>query len=631
MAEANNTIKIDFKAVNAPRLEKAIKSLDKATQSLIKSQVSLNKEGKKFKNQNDKINKGILDLNGSQRLLGGAFATVRSQILLFNFAMGLGIRQVARLVAEASKVEGLRTAFETLSGESGTLTESLGKIREATDGTMSDFALFEQANNAMILGVTKNSDEMAEMFDIAQRLGRALGKDTAQSVESLVTGIGRQSRLMLDNIGIVVKSEEAYEAYASKLGKTAKNLTDAEKKQAFLEATMESARQKVAELGDEILTTRDEVNKFTASSENLSVAVGEALAPAFTKLTKESTTVLNNLTELAKIFGKTESVNVTYYETLETTTDFIEEYSKKHNIAVDSTKSLQFQLQQLLEVFSLEAKMEEDSFLGITKGTKMRNNLARTEEAFENLTTASKDFFDSAIEGQRPLIDFKFNVTSFDEALRELGENLGASKDLFEGMVFSDIEEMIAEQDEEIKKMMENEKKKTDFTVNNINKLSSALAQATLNGQNLGEAVVNSIKSIAVELASKAFIFTAFQALGIGGAGIANKTLAQFLGFAHTGGLIKEDGDIQRFATGGMVQGQDNVPIMAQAGEFVIRKAVVEQVGVDNLARLNNGEGGVGNTINVNISGGVVDESYVNNELIPALNKASGLGNRINA
>ena len=80
-----------------------------------------------------------------------------------------------------------------------------------------------------------------------------------------------------------------------------------------------------------------------------------------------------------------------------------------------------------------------------------------------------------------------------------------------------------------------------------------------------------------------------------------------------------------------MVQGQENVPIMAQAGEFVIRKAVVEQVGVDNLARLNSGEGGSGNTINVNISGGVVDESYVNNELIPALNKASGLGNRINA
>ena len=163
------------------------------------------------------------------------------------------------------------------------------------------------------------------------------------------------------------------------------------------------------------------------------------------------------------------------------------------------------------------------------------------------------------------------------------------------------------------------------------NNLSGALAQANLNGQNMGKAIVNSIKSIAVEMASKAFIFTAFQALGIGSVGTAGKTLAQFLGIAHSGGLIKNNGDIQKFANGGQVQGQDNVPIMAQAGEFVIRKAVVEQVGVDNLAKLNKGEGSVGNTINVNISGGVVDESYVSNELIPALNKASSLGNRINA
>ena len=69
----------------------------------------------------------------------------------------------------------------------------------------------------MILGVTKNTDEMAEMFDIAQRLGRALGVDAAHSVESLITGIGRQSRLMLDNIGIIVDSEKAYESYANSL------------------------------------------------------------------------------------------------------------------------------------------------------------------------------------------------------------------------------------------------------------------------------------------------------------------------------------------------------------------------------------------------------------------------------
>ena len=100
------------------------------------------------------------------------------------------------------------------------------------------------------------------------------------------------------------------------------------------------------------------------------------------------------------------------------------------------------------------------------------------------------------------------------------------------------------------------------------------------------------------------------------------KTLGQFLGIAHTGGLIKDNGNVQRFATGGMVQGQDNVPIMAQAGEFIIRKAVVEQVGVDSLARLNNGETGVGSTVNVNISGNMIgNEEFVRDTLIPEINR----------
>ena len=123
-------------------------------------------------------------------------------------------------------------------------------------------------------------------------------------------------------------------------------------------------------------------------------------------------------------------------------------------------------------------------------------------------------------------------------------------------------------------------------------------------------------------MASKAFVFTALQALGLGGAGMGAKTLGQFLGFAHTGGLIKDNGKVQRFATGGMVQGQDNVPIMAQAGEFVIRKSIVDQVGVDSLAKLNNGEGNAGSTINVNINGNMIgNEEFVRDTLVPELSR----------
>ncbi|ANS05446.1 tail length tape measure protein [uncultured Mediterranean phage] len=93
--------------------------------------------------------------------------------------------------------------------------------------------------------------------------------------------------------------------------------------------------------------------------------------------------------------------------------------------------------------------------------------------------------------------------------------------------------------------------------------------------------------------------------------------LSGFVG--HTGGLIKDNG-IQRFATGGMVQGQDNVPIMAQAGEFIMRREAVQNIGVQNLADMN--RSGQGGGVTVNISAPLVDETVIDH-IIPAINKAT--------
>ena len=208
-----------------------------------------------------------------------ALSTMRSKMLLFSFAMSMGGRQLIEFGKSAAKIEQMETAFNTLTGATENSTVAFTKLQRATDGTMSRFDLFQQANNAMILGVSKNSSEMAEMFDIAQRLGKALGVDTKRSVESLITGIGRQSRLMLDNIGIVVKADEAYESYAKNLKISVKDLTDQQKKQAFLNATMEAARAKVSSLGPETKTTADIFNEFNATAADLSELIGEILLP----------------------------------------------------------------------------------------------------------------------------------------------------------------------------------------------------------------------------------------------------------------------------------------------------------------------------------------------------------------
>ncbi len=243
-----------------------------------------------LKKQNTSVvrsRKGMLELGHSARQTGGAFSVLRSKLLLINFALGLGIRQMSKFAKQASMVQSMGKAFETLQGGVGTSAIALERLREATNGTMTSFDLFQQANNAMILGVTKNSKQMAKMFDMAQRLGNALGKDTRMSVESLITGIGRQSRLMLDNIGIIVKSEEAYEAYAKANNKLAKDLTDTEKKQAFFNATIASAEQKVKTLQPEVVNTQMVFEQLDTAFAEMTVRLGNELLPLFKATSEE--------------------------------------------------------------------------------------------------------------------------------------------------------------------------------------------------------------------------------------------------------------------------------------------------------------------------------------------------------
>ena len=207
MAQGNN-ITIKFKSQGAKSLRTALKNLAKAQEQLTGNMKSSTVAGKAVSKQTDILGVKGKRLAASNGILANSFATIRSKMLLVTFAMSMGVRQLVDMVKESAKVSDMTRAFNTLSESVEGGEVGLQKLRDATNGTMSQFDLFQQANNAMILGVTRNTDEMAEMFDMAQRLGRALGRDTASSVESLITGIGRQSRKLMKHMSLMLKNLE---------------------------------------------------------------------------------------------------------------------------------------------------------------------------------------------------------------------------------------------------------------------------------------------------------------------------------------------------------------------------------------------------------------------------------------
>ena len=130
-------------------------------------------------------------------------------------------------------------------------------------------------------------------------------------------------------------------------------------------------------------------------------------------------------------------------------------------------------------------------------------------------------------------------------------------------------------------------------------------------------------ESATAEDKMKALLGTLGQLISIAaptGAGALGGSLLQaFTGFiGHTGGLIQDTG-IQRFATGGMVQGGDNVPILAQSGEFIMQRSAVNSIGLQNLAQMNNGAQPT-SAFTINIAGDMVgDEDHVRTKVLPAI------------
>ena len=226
------------------------------------------------------VNREIIDVSvrgankakGSMKSLGSAALKIGGA---FFAAKGI-VTGMSTIINSGSELKSVEMAFNNMGKGVGFSENSLKKLQDATDGTVSKLELMTKANNAMALGIVESDDQMAQMFDTAQKLGKALGQDTASALDSLVTGMGRQSKLMLDNLGIMVDTEKAYDDYAESIGKSSNELDDNEKKIAFNQAAMAEATRIANEMGDEQLTTADKISKLKNTFIDMAASVGSS-------------------------------------------------------------------------------------------------------------------------------------------------------------------------------------------------------------------------------------------------------------------------------------------------------------------------------------------------------------------
>lgn len=161
---------------------------------------------------------------------------------LAGLAAGAGIAGIVALTRELDDLarrgavfEQLGTVLDSFAASAGTTSQAMiDAAQKAAQGTISQYELILNANRALQFEVAKTPEQFAKLVELSTALGRAQGISDTQALEYITTGLARESKLILDNLGLIIDVEQATKNYASTVGKSADQLTTAERKQALL-------------------------------------------------------------------------------------------------------------------------------------------------------------------------------------------------------------------------------------------------------------------------------------------------------------------------------------------------------------------------------------------------------------
>jgi len=219
---------------------------------------------KQFRGAMGNIDHSLKKLSGGFGALGGMIGA--------SFAIDIIQQFAAESIQLATKMEGVEAAFNRLNDPN-----LLDNLREATAGTVDDLKLMQTAVKADNFRIPM--DVLAKGLEFAQRRAQATGESVDYMVDSFVTGLGRESVKILDNLGI---SSLELQEKTKELGSMA----------AAVGQIMDQEFEKV---GARVTTTSMRIDQQRASITNLKSEIGEKLLPVYSAFLTQTNKGLGKL------------------------------------------------------------------------------------------------------------------------------------------------------------------------------------------------------------------------------------------------------------------------------------------------------------------------------------------------
>jgi len=216
----------------------------------------------------------------------------------------IGVQTVTAAVDAAKELVNLEQGFKNLASSAEGGAEGLMQaVETASKGLISQRDIMKSANLAIQLMGEEALQNLPKMAEIAAGIAMAQGKDAKDLLNDIVVAAGRQSVLILDNLGISsARAGELMEEYARSLGKTREQLTETERKAAFFYATMKAGEETLQASGGITENFGTAVEKLNAKWSNLKDSTLKLLLPLLSSLVDIITAIVDGVQWLVSGF-----------------------------------------------------------------------------------------------------------------------------------------------------------------------------------------------------------------------------------------------------------------------------------------------------------------------------------------
>lgn len=198
----------------------------------------------------------------------------------------LGLQGVAALKGFIQVSVELRARNDVLATVLETVAQRMGYTAEETTAAEESIRSMgittAAARNSLLLMSRANIDwaEASKLARIAQDAAVVAGINSSDAFERLIRGIQKQEPELLDELGIQLRREDAYSRLAASIGKTTKELTEAEKSQAILNEIYRQAGTVAGSYEAAMGDVGKQMTSLPRLMEDIQDALGAAFQPA---------------------------------------------------------------------------------------------------------------------------------------------------------------------------------------------------------------------------------------------------------------------------------------------------------------------------------------------------------------